>query len=676
MRRVVGLGVLLGCLASLSLASGQNTLSTAPLSPPGGSSPSMPIAGGAGDLINFIDWPMAADSYGICSSVDVIYFSEDSADTFWAFDVDLNPLGEFDKPAGAMPSRGLAFRPGTPDTLFFLNETDSLLVRSEVDGTFIASFPFVTATAGGAPRSMTYNDFTDSLFVVDAANDEIFELNLDGTPGAIPPIPNPSIPPGGGGVFGTGAAHIDGTNLFDVSHGPGIAGQTTTLSRQDIDGNIHDGVGGNLLPIDAFVSAFAYHGTGSTGVPVLYGVGRDSAILFEITTFDVCPHPKITNLVCTFDDLTGEVTGTYEENDTYDNVTVLRDGVEIQTVNPGVGTFVDIPPGPAMYQYTVESNLGGDSCRGGGSCEINTIPPLNPPCPDTGDFLTHSTSQDIIPGNSVACVDPATFVTADNSYWRTFTPADFGVPESIQITHVEIGVEIAIPGPGFTSQPLTLRIYDDPDGGAPSPVATLVELLLEDFQVEPADEEILCLTLSTPVVIPAGTTVVVEIAIPDATPPPGSGEAHMFFIGSNPDPETDVSYLSSVACGLAEPTPVGAIGFPSFHILMNVYYETLGQPTLVLRGDFNNDGGVNFLVDALFGLNAGFVVGSPQPACLTQADANGDRSVNFLVDALYMLNAGFVVGSPLPSPPYPDCGEDDNGIDALGCETPSMVCNP
>ena len=95
-----------------------------------------------------------------------------------------------------------------------------------------------------------------------------------------------------------------------------------------------------------------------------------------------------------------------------------------------------------------------------------------------------------------------------------------------------------------------------------------------------------------------------------------------------------------------------------------------------LRGDFNGDGNVNFLVDALFGLNAGFVPGSPQPPCATAADANGDRSLNFLVDSLYMLNAGFVPGSPLPPLPYPGCGLDQNGLDELGCDTLPANCNP
>ena len=90
-----------------------------------------------------------------------------------------------------------------------------------------------------------------------------------------------------------------------------------------------------------------------------------------------------------------------------------------------------------------------------------------------------------------------------------------------------------------------------------------------------------------------------------------------------------------------------------------------------IRGDFNNDGVVSFLVDALFGLNAGFVAGSPQPSCQAAADANGDNEVSFLIDSLFMLNAGFVAGSPIPPAPYPDCGPDQVTVDALGCATPS-----
>lgn len=87
------------------------------------------------------------------------------------------------------------------------------------------------------------------------------------------------------------------------------------------------------------------------------------------------------------------------------------------------------------------------------------------------------------------------------------------------------------------------------------------------------------------------------------------------------------------------------------------------------RGDANNDGQVNGLVDAIFLLNYGFVVGSPAPACFDAADANDDGNVNGLVDAIFMLNYGFVAGSSPPPPPFPDCGSDPTP-DAIGCDNP------
>ncbi len=83
----------------------------------------------------------------------------------------------------------------------------------------------------------------------------------------------------------------------------------------------------------------------------------------------------------------------------------------------------------------------------------------------------------------------------------------------------------------------------------------------------------------------------------------------------------------------------------------------------------------NALADGLFVLNAQFVPGSPQPPCRAAADADGNRQVNGLTDGLYILNAGFVPGSLPPPPPFQNCGNDPNGIAALGCAVPDPVCN-
>ena len=166
--------------------------------------------------------------------------------------------------------------------------------------------------------------------------------------------------------------------------------------------------------------------------------------------------------------------------------------------------------------------------------------------------------------------------------------------------------------------------------------------------------------------------------------------------------EFSPTFFSSVGCNDLEPTPVADIGFPLFHMLMEVHYELGPGPPEFLRGDADGNGILNALVDAFFiiafqfqggpapicmeaadvdgnGVFNGlvdarflllfqFVPGSPHPPCLEAADADGDGSLTGLVDGLYILNEQFVLGSPPPPPPYPDCGADPDPASSLGCQ--------
>src|SRR5207247_7124840 len=65
--------------------------------------------------------------------------------------------------------------------------------------------------------------------------------------------------------------------------------------------------------------------------------------------------------------------------------------------------------------------------------------------------------------------------------------------------------------------------------------------------------------------VAAGTLgLVMELNIPD-----GSAQGNQFFVGSNTDPETGLSYLSAADCGITTPTSTGDIGFPDMHIVFN-----------------------------------------------------------------------------------------------------------
>ncbi|MBI4601918.1 MAG: hypothetical protein HY721_08145 [Planctomycetes bacterium] len=85
--------------------------------------------------------------------------------------------------------------------------------------------------------------------------------------------------------------------------------------------------------------------------------------------------------------------------------------------------------------------------------------------------------------------------------------------------------------------------------------------------------------------------------------------------------------------------------------------------TTFVRGDPNVDAKVN-IADAVFVLNALFL-GGPQPGCADAADSNDDSLLN-IADPVYLLNSLFLGGLPPPAP-FPGCGEDPTGGDALEC---------
>ena len=185
--------------------------------------------------------------------------------------------------------------------------------------------------------------------------------------------------------------------------------------------------------------------------------------------------------------------------------------------------------------------------------------PLGATCPST---ITQSTSQAIVDGNSVACNNGVG--TTENHYWRAFDMNTFTGGQEYDVTSVSFGIELAQSGNG-TGQPLTVNLYAN--NGSPFPggdwqsnlIATSGELNIPD-QADTIFEVPITAT------VPAGTLeLVMEVMTPD-----GTGVGNLFFIGSNPDPETGPSYLSAADCGVPDPTPTGDLGFPDMHIVMNV----------------------------------------------------------------------------------------------------------
>jgi hypothetical protein len=165
-----------------------------------------------------------------------------------------------------------------------------------------------------------------------------------------------------------------------------------------------------------------------------------------------------------------------------------------------------------------------------------------------------------VTGNSVACNNG--IGTTENHYWRAFNMSTFTGGLEYDVTSVSFGIESAVSGTG-TGQPLTVNLYIE--SGSPFPGGTRT-LLATTGELNIPDQTNSIFTAPLTATVPAGTLeLVMEVTTPD-----GTAVGNLFFVGSNPDPETGLSYLSAADCGVPDPTPTGDIGFPDMHIVFNV----------------------------------------------------------------------------------------------------------
>ena len=188
--------------------------------------------------------------------------------------------------------------------------------------------------------------------------------------------------------------------------------------------------------------------------------------------------------------------------------------------------------------------------------------------------LSHSTSEDIVTGNSVGCSPDSGFSTTENGYLRQFVLPDHGVSGDLAVTEVTFGVEVLRP----SAQTIGVNLFRMTDPAGPFTYANLTEIGSADHLVEPMEEQLVTVPVTADV--PAGSTLVVEVDAPHFN----GGAA--FFIGSNADGQSAPSYLRSESCGLAEPTNTADIGFPGMHIVMSVTGEVEAEEsTCAVPGD-------------------------------------------------------------------------------------------
>ena len=166
--------------------------------------------------------------------------------------------------------------------------------------------------------------------------------------------------------------------------------------------------------------------------------------------------------------------------------------------------------------------------------------------------LSHSLSQTIDDGNSVACnfrdINGNIIYVEQNTFYRAFDLDDFGITSDYDITSVDYGIERLenAPAGGY---PVTVGIYTS-SGTFPSGTLTLVTEVTENLQ----DQALVIRNVPITTTIGASEEFIVAISVPIDDPSEGGLGQVKFQIGSNDDGETDHSYISAPDCSLSQPT--------------------------------------------------------------------------------------------------------------------------
>ncbi len=196
------------------------------------------------------------------------------------------------------------------------------------------------------------------------------------------------------------------------------------------------------------------------------------------------------------------------------------------------------------------------------------------PQPDSGPgvpqdvTLSQTTSDQILDLHSIACVeqdeDGNAIQNRDNSYYRVFDLDQQQVEGDLEVSSVVLGVESAST-PDGNAQPATARLHTL-DGGLL--VGNMTQIASTDFDIEPQNQTTLEVPLTA--TVPAGSTLVFEVFIPNAT-----DGGTLFFVGSNDLGQSAPGYLRapSSGCDFIEPTDfvdVGGPDLPDIHIVMMV----------------------------------------------------------------------------------------------------------
>lgn len=594
----------------------------------------------------------APNPWGVDAVIVVDIFSPQN----WVYDaVTLAPLATVPNPSPAGSTTTGITTDG--DYLYwgvFSGAGNSQLWRSEIDGGAPSLIGSMDLQGGGFVGGLAWDGST-GIWAVDITGDRYDLISLLDASYLGASIFHPD-----GGGSGNGIAWRSDCGRLEVPHGPEGAGRVTTISTTDPLSGVA------LAPMQIAAVGFFINGIESSrspaaqlldpfGVYSIWIVDNSTNSLSVIEGRQQCPQqlPGIIGLECLAMPDT-EISVNWQADPSLDSLEVRIDGLLVALLTGSESNWSGYPTtmlGVVTVQICGNSS---DSWTPTESCELVT-----PGCSTGSIHLSHLAQPDLFEPGTPLCGNGAGHEA--QSYWRIYEACEspFSLDDGMGIESVRVAVENSDPGPGFTAQPVVLRLYSDPDGGSISPINSLDLIHEQEFLIPRVVQRHFCLNLETPIDLTCDLRLVVELALPD-----GTLDGHLFLLGSNSSAESEASWISAAACGSAEPTPLSDLGFPDAHIGLDLIGNPRSSP--FIRGDINTDGLLN-LTDPIGLLDTLFVPGTAALLCQDAADCNDDGSVN-LADAIYLLSYLFIPGSPQPADPD-TCGADPTAADPLNCDS-------
>jgi hypothetical protein len=171
--------------------------------------------------------------------------------------------------------------------------------------------------------------------------------------------------------------------------------------------------------------------------------------------------------------------------------------------------------------------------------------------------ISQTSDSTPIAGNSVACGDSSAGTTSDNQYWRRYIFSEYSLSSPASIASVDVSVEQTSGAPN-----VTVTLYTIPHSVAADTIdTTQLTQIGTASAAAPADATLT--TFNVPVSGSVSDTVANDLVVEVSTQDDGNA----FYIGTTTSAETHPSFLSSTACGIADPTTVADVGFPNAHAI-------------------------------------------------------------------------------------------------------------